>query len=71
MDETPPPTGSPSAAGSWAWPGRRSSTTTWARSRACSPRWGRAFDAALLGAGRALLRKQTAVGGGYLSHVPR
>ena len=35
----------------------------------CSPRWGRAFDAALLGAGRALLRKQTAVGGGYLSHV--
>lgn len=28
------------------------------------------FDAALLGAGRALLRKQTALGGGYLSLVP-
>jgi HK97 family phage prohead protease len=30
-----------------------------------------AFDAALLGAGRTLLRKQTALGGGYLSLVPR
>jgi HK97 family phage prohead protease len=30
-----------------------------------------AFDAALLGAGRALLRKATALGGGYLSLVPR
>lgn len=30
-----------------------------------------AFDAAILGAARALLRKQTAVGGGYLSLVPR
>lgn len=30
-----------------------------------------AFDATQLGAGRALLRKQTAVGGGYLSLVPR
>jgi hypothetical protein len=30
-----------------------------------------AFDAAQLGAGRALLRKQTALGGGYLSLVPR
>lgn len=30
-----------------------------------------AFDAALLGAGRALLRKATAVGGGYLSLQPR
>lgn len=30
-----------------------------------------AFDATLLGAGRALLRKQQAVGGGYLSLVPR
>jgi phage head maturation protease len=30
-----------------------------------------AFDATLLGAGRTLLRKQTAVGGGYLSLVPR
>lgn len=29
------------------------------------------FDAALLGAARTLLRKQTAVGGGYLSLVPR
>jgi phage major head subunit gpT-like protein len=30
-----------------------------------------AFDATQLGAGRALLRKQTALGGGYLSLVPR
>ena len=30
-----------------------------------------AFDAATLGAARTLLRKQTAVGGGYLSLVPR
>lgn len=30
-----------------------------------------AFDATLLGAARTLLRKQTAVGGGYLSLVPR
>lgn len=30
-----------------------------------------AFDATILGAARALLRKQTAVGGGYLSLVPR
>jgi hypothetical protein len=30
-----------------------------------------AFDAVLLGKGRELLRKQTALGGGYLSLVPR
>ena len=32
---------------------------------------GSAFDAPMLGAARALLRKQTALGGGYLSLVPR